>query len=260
MSKDAETLRGRLRRPALAGRIAGRARTASAIIHDELRDEIVSLARKPGEAISEKGIAARFGVSRTPVREALLKLGEEQLVESFPQSGTFVARIPVDELGEAILVRACLEKTVAELAAQRRSPADLRRLEASLTAQEQAAVSADRGAFHEGDEAFHRALAVAAGYPNIYRLVSQVKYQIDRFRRLTLPAPGRMPRVIDEHRAVFQAVAAADPARARAAMEAHLAALSGYSDLQYIDPKYLVRSAAKPPDESDDIHQTGGKP
>jgi len=259
MSKAPEPPRVKMRRPALPGRIATRARTASAIIHDELRDEIVSLARKPGEAISEKEIAARYGVSRTPVREALLKLGEEQLVESFPQSGTFVARIPVDELGEAILVRASLEKTVAELVAERRSPMDLLRLEATLTAQDQAAASADRAAFHEGDEAFHRAIATAAGYPNIYRLVQQVKHQIDRFRRLTLPAPGRMPRVIAEHRAVLEAIAAADPAKARTAMEAHLVALSGYADLQYIDPHYLVRAAPKPLVDGGDINQTGGK-
>ena len=232
MSKAPEPPRAKMRRPALPGRIAGRARTASAIIHDELRDQIVNLTRKPGEAISEKDIAARYGV----------------------------ARIPVDELGEAILVRASLETTVAELAAQRRSSADLERIAATLTAQERAAASANRAAFHEGDEAFHRAIAAAAGYPAIYRLVSQVKYQIDRFRRLTLPAPGRMPRVIAEHRAVFEAIAAAEPAKARAAMEAHLAALSGYADLQYIDPHYLVRAAPRPPIEDDAINPTGGKP
>ena len=77
-------------------------RTVSAVIHDALRDEILAMRRKPGESLSEKDIAAQFGVSRTPVREAILKLVEERLVEIFPQSGTFIARIPVEELGEAM--------------------------------------------------------------------------------------------------------------------------------------------------------------
>src|SRR3954454_24978491 len=71
--------------------------------HAGLRDELVSLARRPGEAIVEKEIAAAYGVSRTPVREAVLRLADEGLIEIFPQSGTFGARIPIAALPEAII-------------------------------------------------------------------------------------------------------------------------------------------------------------
>src|SRR5665213_3367237 len=87
----------------------GRPRTATNIIHEELRREIISLVRKPGDVVSEKEIAAGYGVSRTPVREAILKLADERLVETFPQAGTFVSQIPVAGLSEAILVRTTLE-------------------------------------------------------------------------------------------------------------------------------------------------------
>src|SRR6266513_1920321 len=80
--------------------------------------EIVSIGRKPGEPIVEREIASSFGVSRTPVREAILRLADEALVDIFPQSGTVVARIPLASLPEAILVRKALEQLTARLAAQ----------------------------------------------------------------------------------------------------------------------------------------------
>src|SRR5271157_5076673 len=108
-------------RPATAGRRRNgrpRAATASARIYADLRSELVSLQRRPGEAISEAEIAMSYGLSRTPVREAILKLSDEGLLEIFPQSGIFVSRIPVAALPEAIIVRKALEETTARLAAE----------------------------------------------------------------------------------------------------------------------------------------------
>src|ERR1700761_144438 len=89
--------------PPLAARRNGRPRsaTAAARIYADLRAEMVSLARRPGEAISEGEIASYYGVSRTPVREAILKLSDEGLVEIFPQSGINFSRIPITALPEA---------------------------------------------------------------------------------------------------------------------------------------------------------------
>src|SRR5262249_32808570 len=95
----------------------GRADTAAKLLYRGLKAEIVSMRRKPGESIVEREIAARFGVSRTPVREAILRLADEALVDIFPQSGTFVAKIPLAALPEAILVRSALEQLTARLAA-----------------------------------------------------------------------------------------------------------------------------------------------
>ena len=85
----------------------------------------MSLQRRPGEAISEAQIALSFGVSRTPVREAILKLSDEGLLEIYPQSGIFVSRIPVDALPEAIIIRKALEETTARLAAERATPSQI---------------------------------------------------------------------------------------------------------------------------------------
>ena len=90
-----------------------RAATAASKIYSDLRIELVSLQRHPGEAISEAQIALSYGVSRTPVREAILKLSDEGLLEIYPQSGIFVSRIPVAALPEAIIIRKALEETTA---------------------------------------------------------------------------------------------------------------------------------------------------
>jgi biotin operon repressor len=110
-----------LRSVAAGHRRSGRPRAATAAsrIYSDLRTELVSLQRRPGEVISEAEIALSYGVSRTPVREAILKLSDEGLLEIFPQSGIFVSRIPIGALPEAIIIRKALEATTAQLAAER---------------------------------------------------------------------------------------------------------------------------------------------
>jgi GntR family transcriptional regulator, rspAB operon transcriptional repressor len=218
-----------------------RAGNAAHLIYREVRDDIVSMRRKPGEPIVEREIALARGVSRTPVREALLRLADEDLVEIFPQSGTFVARIPVSALPEAILMRTALEQTTARLAAERADAGDVARLRELLARQRRVAARRDRDRFHEADEAFHAAIADAAGHPGIWRFIEQVKIQVDRYRRLTLPVPGRMRRVLDEHAAIVMAIEARDGAAAAAAMAAHLEGLrASIGDVRDLNPDYFV--------------------
>src|ERR1700680_1749710 len=121
-----------------------RAATAASRIYSDLRTELVSLRRRPGEAISEAEIALSYGVSRTPVREAILKLSDEGLVEIFPQSGIFVSRIPLAALPEAIIIRKALEETTARLAAERATSSQILILHAILARQREANVAEDR--------------------------------------------------------------------------------------------------------------------
>ena len=105
-------------RPRGLGRASFGGRGLGAVIYAELRAEFVSLQRRPGEPISESELARSYGFSRTPVREAVLKLADEGLIEIFPQSGTFTARIPLAALPEAIVIRKALEETSAQFAAR----------------------------------------------------------------------------------------------------------------------------------------------
>ncbi|MHC2439368.1 GntR family transcriptional regulator [Bradyrhizobium sp. USDA 4451] len=223
-------------------RRTGRPRTATAAarIYAELRAELVSLQRKPGDPILETEIARSYGVSRTPVREAILRLSDEGLVEIFPQSGIFVSRIPLAALPEAIIVRRSLEETMTRMATERASASQILGLHAILERQREADMAGDREAFHQADEAFHAAIADVAGHPGIWKLILQVKVHVDRFRRLTLPQRGRMTEVIAEHEAVMTAIEAHDAVRAGAAMVTHLERLlADISATRHNNPEFF---------------------
>lgn len=223
-------------------RRSGRPRTAtaSASIYSDLRAELVSLRRRPGEVISETQIALAYGVSRTPVREAILKLSDEGLLEIFPQSGIFVSRIPLAALPEAIIIRKALEATTAQLAAERATASQILALHSILQRQREANAAGDRDTFHQADEMFHATIAEIAGYPGIWTLIQQVKVHVDRYRRLTLPQAGRIGRVIVEHEAVLAAIEGHDPPAARNAMEFHLESLrDNISATENVNPEFF---------------------
>jgi GntR family transcriptional regulator, rspAB operon transcriptional repressor len=227
-------------------RANGARATAAATIYAELRDELVSMARHPGQPIVEKEIAAAYGVSRTPVREAVLRLADEGLIDIFPQSGTFVSRIPLAALPEAMVIRRTLEETSARLAAERATPAQIAKIDTVLKRQREVSARGDQNAFHLADEAFHAAIAEAAGLPRLWTLVQQVKIQVDRVRRLTLPQKGRMPLLIREHAAVALAIKKHEPDEAAARMARHLdRLLRELEDLRHLNPDFFI--PAEPP-------------
>jgi DNA-binding GntR family transcriptional regulator len=215
--------------PPVVARRNGRPRTATAAsrIYADLRAELVSLARRPGEPISEGDIASSYGVSRTPVREAILKLSDEGLVEIFPQSGINVSRIPIAALPEAIVIRRALEETTTRLTAELATPSQILALHSILERQREADAARDRDAFHQADELFHATIAEIARYPGIWRLIQQVKVHVDRFRQLTLPQRGRMATVIAEHERILLAIEAHDAEEAAIAMTKHIERLLG---------------------------------
>jgi DNA-binding GntR family transcriptional regulator len=233
-----------VRSTAAGHRRSGRPRgaTAASRIYSDLRAELVSLQRRPGEVISEAEIALSSGVSRTPVREAILKLADEGLVEIFPQSGIFVSRIPIAALPEAIVIRKALEETTARLAAERATASQILALRSILERQREANAAGDSDTFHQADETFHATIAEVAGYPGIWTLIQQVKVHVDRYRRLTLPQQGRIPRVIMEHETILAAIEAHDPLGAKMAMEIHLESLlDNIAVTRNINPEFFEK-------------------
>ncbi|MBX5229397.1 GntR family transcriptional regulator [Rhizobium sp. NLR9b] len=199
--------------------------TTAGAIYERLYADIVSLRMPPGLLLQEKRIAEDLRVSRTPVREALLRLSEGGLVDIYPQSGTVVSRVPVASIPEAVVVRKALEGTTVEAAAETASAADIAHLDAIISRQRSHAAVGNASNFHEEDEAFHEAIAEIAGYPGIWAILKTVKVQIDRARRLALPALGRMDNVIREHIVIRDALVAHDATAARGAMIHHLSAV-----------------------------------
>lgn len=214
--------------------------TAGSAIYERLHSAITSLQMPPGMPLQEKRIAEEFGVSRTPVREALLRLAEAGLVDIFPQSGTFVSLVPVAAIPEAVVIRKSLEGTTVESATAIATSADIAKLDAIIARQRVHATHNEMSLFHEQDEAFHETIAGIAGYPGIWAILKTVKIQIDRARRLTLPALGRMESVIEEHVTIRNAIAAHDIEGARAAMMHHLSAvIPDVAELRVMHPDYF---------------------
>ncbi|MBU1305691.1 MAG: GntR family transcriptional regulator [Alphaproteobacteria bacterium] len=186
-----------------------------------LRDEIVSMALKPGDVISESDIAGRYGVSRQPVREAFIRLAQQGLLLIRPKRATVVKKISPDGVRQSRFIRESIEvEIVRRLAANPGDAANV--LDELIAEQEIASGAGDSRRFHTLDELFHRTLARLAGVEYAWQLIDDHKMQLDRVRYLTLGASSSRV-AIGEHKILAAAVAAGDVAAAEAAMRAHLA-------------------------------------
>ncbi len=191
-----------------------------------LRRLIIEVKLLPGRALSEKEVAAALSVSKTPAREAIIRLAEEGLLTVVPKGGTYVAPIDIQRYMEAVFVRVRLEESAAMEAARRHSFEDLGRLDMCVAMQVEAARSEDFAAFFQLDEDFHRDIFVAARLPGVWTIVNQAKGEVDRMRHLKrVFAVRRTEDVIKEHKAIVDAIRSGDPARAREALVAHLGSL-----------------------------------
>lgn len=191
-------------------------------IYEYLRRAIVRLEMEPGSAIAEKDICARFDVSRTPVREALQRLAEEDLVDIFPHSGTWVSRISFALAEEGFVLRRALEVESVRKAAALITEEGVGELE-GLVARMRRILRDDRLAdYLEVDDAFHAAIARISGYPRIWKFIGLAKVQLDRMRQLSAPVPGHLAEVTEQHAAIVQALARRNAMQAELAMRIHL--------------------------------------
>lgn len=219
---------------------AGR-ETAAKQIYRALQADIVSMKLLPGTPLNEKVFIEQFGVSRTPVREGLIRLSEEGLVDIFPQSGTFVARIPVDLISESVVIRQALEGASVEYAAKAATSEAVEKLDELIALQQFHASRVKLDLFHETDDAFHEAIAEISGYPGIWQHLKSVKIQIDRARRMTVPVLGRIDQVLREHKIIRDAIAANDAPEAAKAMRHHLSAVRpDIDELRKSHPDFFV--------------------
>ncbi|SDR56098.1 transcriptional regulator, GntR family [Rhizobiales bacterium GAS191] len=193
-------------------------------ISKALRRAIVTMRVMPGEMLSEQEIAQHFSVSRQPVREAFIKLSEAGLVRVLPQRGTLVVKISAAAVEDARFVREAIECALARRAAAAivADAALFAPLEAHVAAQERAAAVRDAELFFQLDEDFHRSLAALAGRPSAWRIVEDVKAQMDRVRFLDMSEMQPMAVVIRQHRAILEALGKGDADAAEEAMRVHL--------------------------------------
>jgi DNA-binding GntR family transcriptional regulator len=190
-----------------------------------LNEQILSLALPPGAKLSEAEVAAQLGVSRQPVRDAFYRLSKLGFLVIRPQRSTTVSLISEDAVMRARFVRTALEVEIVRVAAERLRSADLAALEGLLAAQRAAVAAQDKQRFHALDDRFHEEICGRAGVGFAWEMIQENKAHTDRVRMLSLDFALQL--ALDDHLAVFSALARRDAAQAEAAMRAHLGRIRG---------------------------------
>lgn len=185
-----------------------------------IRSEILDGALGPGQRLQENVLAARYGVSRVPVRDALRRLEAERLVEVESNVGAFVTVVSAEEVSELLEVRLVLEELIVRQAAARRTDAQVSELR-SIIGDGQRLVRGSRPSDLVGlNTIFHQALGRASCNPTAVGLVEQLRARIE------LVYAGKLPRRAAaswrEHEAIFDAIAAGDAEEAGARLRRHL--------------------------------------
>jgi DNA-binding GntR family transcriptional regulator len=201
------------------GREVDRRRPIVPQIYDALREAIVRVDLQPGQVISETEMAASFRVSRTPIREALIRLADEGLIDIYPQAGTFVSRIDLAAVREAQFVRQTLETAVAIQAAS--ISVGMTAFEPILERQERAIRDGDFPAFFAADEDLHREVFELAGHGPTWRLVQSAKSHLDRVRQLERPSEATLLDMLAQHRAIAGAIRSGDAQGVAEAVREH---------------------------------------
>lgn len=196
--------------------------SAAGRVEAELRRAIIALELPPGTRLSEQEIALKYGVSRQPVREALIALAKTRLVDIQPQRGTVVVKFSVRKMMESRFVREAVEVAIVRQACQSFAAQSRQRIADFLEMQDKAAARNDHATFQRYDELFHVELTEGVGMPLAWEAIRDIKAHMDRVCQLTLPGPEAMLPLIQQHRRIIVAIDAGDAAEAEAAMRHHL--------------------------------------
>jgi len=217
-----------------------RGRQAAPQVFERLREMIISLVLAPGTVLNRVTLQQEFGLSSTPIRDALLRLQDDGLVEIFPQHATVVSPIDLTLAHQAHFLRRSLELEIVRSLALAPDPRLIARLQGFL-AQQQALMDAqDFEAFSAADQAFHQHLYEAAKMHDLWLLVRSRSGHIDRLRRLHLPTPGKAQDIVRHHRLIVQAITDSDPDMAQKHLRDHLSGtLSHVDEIRAKYPGYM---------------------
>ena len=186
-----------------------------------LKENIVMLELEPGSRISENELAAEIGVSRTPIREALIELSKSKIVKIYPQKGSYVSLIDWELVEEALFMRLTLEKAVVRLACQGVTDEKMQELEKNVKLQKFYIDNNEAGELLELDNQFHKELFAITNKIHIYRLMSGMMLHFDRLRALRTKAIDQQY-VIADHLKILEAIKNKKPMDGEMAMERHL--------------------------------------
>lgn len=188
----------------------------------QLKSDIISLTLTPGSKISEVEVAKAYAVSRQPVREAFMRLGELNLLEIRPQRATRVRKISHQDLHNTRFIRAALEVEVVRAACRGASRKGLKAIRDNLKEQELAVKAGDASALHPLDYQFHNLICIAADRLPVFKIIAENKAHTDRVCMLELADAAGMQEVLEGHTGMFDAISAQDEELAVAKTRGHL--------------------------------------
>ncbi|WP_207484190.1 GntR family transcriptional regulator [Arenibaculum pallidiluteum] len=191
-------------------------------LRDELENAILTGSLLPGQRLDEVSLAKRFGVSRTPIREALRQLETAGLVEIRPRRGAVVAELGTERLVQMFEVMAGLEGVAGRLAARRHTEEDRQALLRAHEACRQAVQAGDADAYYYENEMFHLAIYAASHNAFLAEQCTTLHRRLKPYRRLQLRVRNRMVTSFAEHEAVIDAIIAMDGDRAERALRDHV--------------------------------------
>lgn len=192
-------------------------------LRDEIENGIVTGTLAPGSRLDEVQLASRFGVSRTPIREALMQLGAIGLVEIRPRRGAVVVDLGPNRIYEMFEVMAELEGMAGSLAARRYTEEDRAKLLAAHAKCELSATSGDTDAYYYDNEIFHHAIYEASHSGFLFDQCSALHRRLRPYRRLQLRVRNRMKVSYGEHDGIIEAILAGEAEKARGLLRSHIA-------------------------------------
>lgn len=191
-------------------------------LRDALEQDILLGALKPGERLDEVALAERFGVSRTPIREALAQLSAGNLVDIKPRRGAFVRRVTVRDVVEMFEVMAELEAMCARLAARRMGATQIDGLRLAHEGCMTAAADGDADRYYYENETFHGRIYEGCANRFLRQQTEALRNRLKPYRRMQLRMPHRVAASLAEHEKIIRAIAAGDEAGVDALIKAHI--------------------------------------
>ena len=194
----------------------------SKLAYDAILKSILSNAMRPDEIYNEMMLAKDLGISRTPVREALLELSVQGLVTFLPRKGIVVNRFTENDVDEIFEIRRAIDSAAVEKLASIDPPPDTRLLQKSLRQQNDAVEKNDYWKYLRADRDFHVTLSQLTGNQRLVAIAENIRNMVHLMGIRALELPGRMKEVLDEHKRILDAIVQRNPQQAREAIVDHL--------------------------------------
>lgn len=196
--------------------------STSKVIYHNLREEIINLYLEPGTSISEKELSEKYNVSRTPVREALVRLAQEGLVQIYPQKGTVVSLIDLSAVEEERFLREHLERAVVKEACMEFPKENILALEMNLKFQKMYIENKDYKKLFNTDEEFHKIIFEGCSKKRIWNSINDGSTEFQRIRVLRLTVNSSWDNIYLQHKEIFNAIKNKNPEMAEEFMKKHL--------------------------------------